>query len=336
MTDATDRTDRTGPTAVKGWRDRPAFQGVIGLAITLVIIFAALNAGRLPVIGQGGQGVQASFVDASGIEPGDPVEIAGVRVGQVEKLSMGRGFITVRFTVSDDVVLGDRTTARIKVGNLLGSKFLQVIPAGTGTLAGTIPVERTAPAYDVTEALGDFTRTTEPINTDQLERALRSISSTFADSGPDVRASVRGLSKIARTVADRDDDVASLLTKSEQLTSSLNASRGDIASLVRDAADLLTELDRRREAVRGLIVNTAALSRQLRGFIAENQTELTPALTALGSVTAQLEDRQEDLTATLRAVATFARVFVNTIGGGPWFDSYIGNSPDSLRIEGDE
>lgn len=317
------------------WRDRPAYQGAIGLAITLLVVLAALNAGRLPFIGHGGRELSANFVDTSGIEVGDPVEIAGVRVGQVEELSMGRGFVTVRFTVEGEVRVGDLTTARIKVGNLLGSKFLQVIPAGTGTLVGAIPVERTAPAYDVTEALGDFTRTTAPIDTAQLERALNSISSTFAGSGPDVQATVRGLSTIARTIAERDQDVASLLDKSQKLTSSLNASRGDIAGLVRDAGDLLTELDRRRTAIRGLIVHTTELARQLHGFVADNQAQLAPALTALGAVTQQLESRQADVTATLSAVAQFARVFVNTIGGGPWFDSYIGNAPDSLRIEGE-
>jgi phospholipid/cholesterol/gamma-HCH transport system substrate-binding protein len=320
------RTGRTTPR-------RPAYTGAIGLVITLIIVLAALNAGRLPFIGQGGRQVTADFTDASGIEAGDRVEIAGVRVGEVKGLSMGRGYIAVRFTVQDGIRLGSLTTARIKVGNLLGSKFLQVVPAGNGTLTSTIPVARTAPAYDVTEALGDFTKTTEPIDTAQLEQALSSITATFKDAGPDVKASVRGLSSIARTIAERDQDVSSLLAKSEKLTGSLDASRGDIASLLHDAADLLKELDRRRTAIHGLIVHTTELSKQLHGFVDDNQARLTPALKALGAVTGQLEARQNDLTSTLSAVAQFATVFVDTIGSGPWFDSYIGNAPDSLKIE---
>lgn len=311
----------------------PARTGAIGLLVTALLVVGAMNAGKLPVIGQGGHQFRADFTDASGIEAGDRVEIAGVRVGAVKKLAMGRGYVRVSFTVEDDVHLGDRTTARIKVGNLLGSKFLQVVPAGTADLRSPIPVSRTAPAYDVTTALGDFTRTVEPIDTDQLEKALRSVSSTFAGSGPDVRASVRGLSTIARTIADRDADVSSLLDRSQRLTASLDGSRGDIAALVRDAGSLLTELDRRRDAISGLITHTTELSAQLHGLVTDNQATLTPALTALGSVTAQLENRQAALTATVHAVAKFARVFVDTIGSGPWFDSYIGNLPDSLKIE---
>lgn len=311
---------------------RPAYAGAIGLVLTALVVMAAMNAGRLPVIGQGGTELHAQFADASGIEAGDRVEIAGVRVGEVKRLAMGRGFIDVAFTVTGEVRLGSATTARIKVGNLLGSKFLQVVPAGTGRLQGVIPLERTAPAYDVTEALGDFTETVRPIDTAQLEQALTAITDTFEGAGSDVRASVRGLSTIARTIAARDSEVGRLLRRSATLTASLDASRGDIAALVRDAAALLSELDRRRDAIHGLIVNTNALAKQLRGLVADNEGELKPALVALGSVAGQLEARQADLEDTVHAVAKFARVFVNTIGGGPWFDSYIANLPNSLEV----
>ncbi len=311
---------------------RPAYVGVIGLMITALLVLAAMNAGRLPVIGQGGTVLHAQFTDASGIEAGDRVEIAGVRVGEVKGLEMGRGFIDVAFTLTEEVRLGEATTARIKVANLLGSKFLQVVAAGTGRLTGVIPVERTAPAYDVTEAFGDLTETVRPIDTEQLEQALTSITGAFSGAGPDVRASVRGLSTIARTIAARDQEVGSLLRRSATLTASLDASRDDIAALIRDAAALLAELDGRRDAIHGLIVHTDDLAEQLRGLVAENEKELTPALLALGEVAGQLEERQADLEATVHAVAKFARVFVNTIGGGPWFDSYIANMPNSLEV----
>ncbi len=312
---------------------RPAYAGAIGLAIVVAIVFAALNAGRLSFIGNGGHVITADFTDASGIAQGDRVEVAGVRVGEVQGLAMGRGFIAVSFSIDPGIRLGGQTTARIKVGNLLGSKYLQVMPAGVGTLTGDIPVTRTAPAYDVTQALGDFTNTVAPINTAQLETALNSITTTFRGAGPDVSASVRGLSDIARTIAARDQSVTSLLTRSQQLTATLDGSRGDIAALVRDAGTLLAELDRRRAAIHGLIVHTNALATQLHGLVVENSATIGPALIALGKVTAQLENRQASVQATLVAVAKFARLFVDTIGSGPWFDSFIGNAPDSLKIE---
>ena len=35
-------------------------------------------------------------------------------------------------------------------------------------------------------------------------------------------------------------------------------------------------------------------------------------------------------------LATFARVFIDTIGSGPWFDSYIANVPDTVSTTGPE
>jgi phospholipid/cholesterol/gamma-HCH transport system substrate-binding protein len=138
---------------------------------------------------------------------------------------------------------------------------------------------------------------------------------------------------MARTITARNDDLASLLKRSRTVTASLATSRHDIATLIRSAALLLDELDRRKAAIRGLIIHTRELAAQLHGLVRDNQASLRPALDALSAVTLQLRQRQRALRSTLHGVALFARVFVNTIGGGPWFDSYVGNAPNSLKRE---
>ncbi len=307
--------------------------GVVGLMATVLLVALAMNAGRLPLIGTGGRELHAQFSDTSGLEVGDRVEVAGVRVGRVEGLAMGRGFITVAFTVADSLELGADTRVRIKVSNLLGSKYLDIEPAGGGVLADPIPLDRTHPAYDVTAAFGDLTKTLDPIDTGQLEDALNAITSTLHGSGDDVRATLRGLSTLSRAVASRDQQVSRLLDHSEQLTGTLDGSRQDLAALARDAGLLLAEVDRRRAAVHGLIVHTRELAEQLRGLVRDNEDQIGPALRDLGEVAGQLEARQTRLRATMREVTKFARVFVNTVGGGPWFDSYIANAPNSLELE---
>jgi phospholipid/cholesterol/gamma-HCH transport system substrate-binding protein len=314
-------------------RRNNARAGLVGLAVVVLLVALAMNAGRLPLIGTGGRELHARFTDTSGLEVGDRVEVAGVRVGRVEGLEMGRGYITVSFTVDETLRLGEDTRARIKVSNLLGSKYLELEPSGGGSVADPIPVESTRPAYDVTAAFGDLTETLDPIDTGQLEDALDAITSTLRGSGGDVRATLRGLSTLSRAVASRDQQVARLLDHSEQLTGTLDGSRRDLAALARDASRLLAEVDRRRVAVHGLIVHTRELSEQLRGLVSDNEAQIGPALRELGEVTGQLEARQARLRATMREVTKFARVFVNTVGGGPWFDSYIANAPNSLELE---
>lgn len=307
--------------------------GIIGIVVTAMLGLLAMNAGRLPVIGEGGREVTARFADIGGLAAGDRVEIAGVDVGRVTRLDMGAGHIRVTFTVPEDQRLGSATRAAIKVSNLLGSKHVEVMPAGDGDLDGEVPLDRTTSPYDLTTAFQELTSEVEPIDTEALERALTTVADTFRHSGGDVRNALRGLSAVSRTAASRDQEISSLLDHAEVLTGSLDRSRDDIARVLRAARLLLAELDRRREAIHGLIVHTRDLARELRGLVADNAKQLQPTLTALARVTQQLQQRQKDLEETIHGVAKFARVFVNTIGGGPWFDSYIGNAPDSLKLE---
>lgn len=314
-----------------GLRERPAVVGLVGIAVCVLLLVGSMQVSHLP-FGRG-RVLQADFVDASGLSVGDPVEVAGVHVGDVEDIAIRADRVRIRFTIDPVVRLGSRTGAAIRVGNLLGSKYLEVRPAGTGRLDGTIPVRRTNPAYDVVTAFGDLTRTADAIDTDELTSALDAISSTFSGSAPDVRAAVSGLSRLSRTVASRDTEIRRLLDHSATLTSSLASSKDDVGTLVHDASLLLAEVDRRRAAIDGVVEHSARLARELRGLVRDNQATIGPALQNLDTVVTLLRQKQDDLATTVHRLAVFARVFNNTIGSGPWFDSYLGNVPDTVKLE---
>ncbi|HEX2550849.1 MAG TPA: ABC transporter substrate-binding protein, partial [Nocardioidaceae bacterium] len=54
---------------------------------------------------------------------------------------------------------------------------------------------------------------------------------------------------------------------------------------------------------------------------------LKPALDHLYNVVQVLQKNQDNLDNSLRLMAPFYRVFANTLGNGPWFDTYIQNLP---------
>lgn len=312
-------------------KERPAIVGLVGIATCVLLLVGSMQIGNLPF--DRGTTVQADFVDASGLSTGDPVEVAGVRVGDVEDITIEGDHVRVSFTIDPVVKLGGSTAAAVRVGSLLGSKYLEVTPAGAGTLDGVIPTGRTDPAYDVVAAFGDLTKTVDAIDSKQLASALDAVSDTFEGSGPDVRAAVKGLSRLSRTVASRDTEIRRLLDHSATLTSSLADSRDDIGTLVHDASLLLREVDKRREAIDGVVEHSAQLATQLRGLVKDNQATIGPALDDLDTVVTLLQKKQKNLALTVHRLAVFARVFNNTIGSGPWFDSYLGNIPDSVKLE---
>ena len=59
----------------------------------------------------------------------------------------------------------------------------------------------------------------------------------------------------------------------------------------------------------------------------DSREDLRPALQKLESVVDVLNKNQDNIDNGLRLLAPFARVFANTLGTGPWFDTFISNLP---------
>ena len=66
----------------------------------------------------------------------------------------------------------------------------------------------------------------------------------------------------------------------------------------------------------------------------QSRADLNPALTHLDSVVQVLNKNQQNLDNSLRLMAPFYRVFANTLGTGPWFDTYIQNLPPVPKLGG--
>ncbi|MEU4998381.1 MCE family protein [Streptomyces sp. NPDC021622] len=309
------------------FRERnPVTIGVVGLTTLGLLTAAAFNADSLPLIGNG-ETYSAAFSEAGGLKPGDEVRIAGVKVGKIDEVDLDGDHVKVTFKVKGEPKFGTRTGASIRIKTILGSKYLALEPKGPGQLkpGAEIPVSRTTPAYDVVTAFSDLTTTTEKVDTEQLAKAMDTISTTFEDSPAEVKASIKGLSRISRTVASRDKELRELLTHANGVTKVLADRSDEFSTLVRDADKLLTEIAKRRKAIHTLLKSSATLGIELSGLVADNRKDIGPALKGLNKVVSMLERNYSSLDRSVQLLAPYVRLFTNTLGNGRWFDSYIQN-----------
>ena len=107
----------------------------------------------------------------------------------------------------------------------------------------------------------------------------------------------------------------------------LNERDDDIVGLMKESDTLFQALVARREAVHNLLVSTSTLSTELSALIRQSRADLKPALTQLDDVVGILNKNEDNIDNSLRLMAPFYRVFTNTLGTGPWFDTYIQNMP---------
>ncbi|KQW46879.1 ABC transporter substrate-binding protein [Nocardioides sp. Root1257] len=321
---------------MKPFRERnPVIIGAVSLAVVALLVMAAFRAQDLPVIG-GGDTYYAAFKESGGLKANDEVRIAGVRVGKVESVALDGDHVKVTFRVDTDSGFGKDTNAAIKVKTLLGAMYLALEPAGPGQLAkgDEIPVERTTSPYDVVDAFSGLAQTSEKIDTDQLAKSLGTLADLTRNTPEEFRAALSGVSQLSSNIAARDDQINTLLTNLDRVSTVLDDRDQDIVGLMKDSDVLFRALVARREAVHNLLVSTSGLSEELTTLIRQSRADLKPALDHLDHVLVVLNKNEDNLDNSLRLMAPFYRVFASTLGGGPWFDTYIQNMPPVPKVGG--
>ncbi len=314
---------------MRPFRERnPVIIGAVSIATIAALIMVAFRAQDLPVIG-GGDTYYASFSEAGGLKANDEVRIAGVRVGKVEAVELAGDHVRVTFRVKTDSEFGTQTGAAIKVKTLLGAMFLALQPAGAGQLPNEaeIPVERTTSPYDVVEAFQGLAETSEAIDTDRLADSLTVLADLTRNTPDEFREALDGVSQLSGNLADRDAQINSLLSNLGKVSGILDERDQDIIKLMRDSDVVFRAVVARRDAVHNLLTSTSQLSKELTLLVRQSRADLKPALTHLDNVVQVLNKNEDNLDNSLRLMAPFYRVFANTLGTGPWFDTYIQNLP---------
>ncbi|HWH29960.1 MAG TPA: MCE family protein [Mycobacteriales bacterium] len=307
---------------VRSMNPLPIGIGVIGLVV--VLMWTALNVGRLPFLG-GGTEYVAAFSEAAGLKAGNDVMVAGVKVGEVRSVALEGTHVRVEFS-AEDVRLSGEPRLTIGIGTLLGNKYLDLQPGRGGSWDPDeqIPLELTTAPYDVVPAFADLTEAVGQIDTAQVAEAFTTLADTFRDAPPQVRGAIDGVSRLSTTITSRDEALSQLLAAAETVTATLAERREQIIRLMGDGSLLLDEIRSRQAAISQLLAATADLSVQLRGVVSDNQAVIGPALGQLRAVTEILEANQDDLREFLALIYPTTRMLVDTTGQGPWFDGILG------------
>jgi len=320
---------------MKPFRERnPVIIGAISIALLAALLVGAFRAQDLPLIG-GGDTYTAAFREAGGLEADDPVRIAGVRVGKVESVELDGDQVEVSFRIETDAEFGKDTGASIRINTLLGAMYLALEPSGPGQLAtgSTIPASRTTSPFDVVQVFEGLGDTAEAIDTDQLAASLTTLADLTRNTPEEFQAALTGVSALSSNIAAKNERINTLLQNLDRVSTVLNDRDQDIVGLMKDADVLFQALVQRRDSIHQLLVSTSDLAEELSALVRQSREDLNPALTQLNDVVGILNKNEDNIDNSLRLLAPFYRVFTNTLGNGPWFDTYIQNLPPVPDLE---
>jgi phospholipid/cholesterol/gamma-HCH transport system substrate-binding protein len=250
---------------------------------------------------------KAEFTDATGVNKGDDIRVAGVRVGTVDKVEIiDRTRALISFTVDEGTSVNGGTNASIRYRNLVGQRYISLtqevgdtkrLPSGT-----TIPVSRTRPALDLTVLFNGFKplfQALSPEDVNQLSFELiqvfqgeggtlegllahtASVTSTLADRDQVIGDLIDNLSLVLDHVADRDKQLTRLIQSFRTLVGGLKKDRNAILGSLEDVSALSVETASLVDGIREPFVKDIKELRTVAGNIDKNKAELDRALQVL-------------------------------------------------------
>jgi phospholipid/cholesterol/gamma-HCH transport system substrate-binding protein len=285
---------------------------------------------------------KAQFTDISGLNLGDDVRIAGVRVGTVTGINISKqdggrslSVAKVDFTVQKSRPLPASVTATIRYRNLIGQRYID-IAAGPGSpdkmLRSGDTITRTSPAVDLTVLFQGFKPLTEGLDASEINKLSLDVINALQGQGGALTSLFRELSDLTNSLADKDavigdviDNLSGVLTavghRDQELSQLIVELRNFISGLAQDRTTIGNAID----GINNLATSTAGLLTQVRGPLAQDVADLTPLL-------ANLNDNSSTLTYVIQQLPPTVAGLIRTASYGSWFNFYLCSVSGNLSI----
>jgi phospholipid/cholesterol/gamma-HCH transport system substrate-binding protein len=114
--------------------ERTKINVAVGIFVVLGILalgYLSIKLGRVSLFGNRGYAVSVDFPSIGGLKAGSSVEIAGVDVGEVEKIGLVDYQARVVLRINQGVKLQEDSIASIKTKGLIGEKYIRISPGGS-------------------------------------------------------------------------------------------------------------------------------------------------------------------------------------------------------------
>jgi phospholipid/cholesterol/gamma-HCH transport system substrate-binding protein len=131
---------------------------IVGIFVLIGVAclgYLAIRLGKLELFGNTGYTVYGDFASVAGLKIGDPVEIAGVKVGKVESMSLAEDRARLALRIDSSVKLQEDVIASVRARGLIGDKFVMISPGGSEKLLGSgDKIRETESPPDLPDLLG--------------------------------------------------------------------------------------------------------------------------------------------------------------------------------------
>lgn len=271
---------------------------------------------------------RAVFSDVTGLEKGDDIRVAGVRVGEVEGIRIkDRTLAEITFTVGADRPLLTSTHAVIRYRNLVGQRYVALTEgAGDGTRlrpGATIPLRLTQPALDLNALLNGFKPLLAALSPQDVNQLATEIIKTLQGEGGTVNSLLVHTASLTTTLADRDKLIGSVIDNLNTVLGTLDKRGSRFSGLLKQLRRVISGLSADRKPIGESLVNIGDLTDATSGLLTDARPPLKDDIAQLSYLTGTLNDNDKTVEGVLKRLPNKLNALTGTASYGSWFNFYL-------------
>ena len=282
-------------------------------------------------------GYSARFTDVTGLNEGDDVRIAGVKVGQVRSIEIAeKRQAHVEFVLYGDRALPASTTASIKYRNLIGQRYVSV-ERGEGTRealpeGATIPIERTRPALNLTVLFNGFKPLLQALSPEDVNKLSHAIIQTLQGEGGTVQSLLAHIGSLTQTLASRDQVIGEVITNLNDVLGAVGSRNAQLDEVLVQTQQVVSGLAADREQIGSAVEGLGQVNDATAGLLAEGRQPLRESVEHLGVLARNLDGHRELVDRFAAGLPTKLNTINRTASYGSWFNYFLCRTSGQVRI----
>jgi phospholipid/cholesterol/gamma-HCH transport system substrate-binding protein len=271
---------------------------------------------------------KAVFSDATGVNPGDDVRIAGVKVGSVKKVEVvDRTRALVSFTVAKSSIVTKSSTATIRYRNLVGQRYIS-LTQGVGDLDqmasdSTIPMSRTQPALDLTVLFNGFKPLFAALSPADINKLSAEVISVFQGEGGNFNALLQNTASITNTLADRDKVIGDTIDNLNAVLRTLSGRDKQLNALITQFQRFMAGLVQDKDAILNSLDSVSNLAEQTSDLVTGIRPSFVKDVKGLRQVAGNLNTGRSEIDRALQILPIKLTKIGRTAIYGSFFNFYL-------------